>query len=52
VRDAVFLAEIQFRLGNADEAVKLETKALLFRPDDEFMHRQVERFRAGVVKKQ
>jgi tetratricopeptide (TPR) repeat protein len=45
------LAEIQFRLGNAEEAVKLETKALLFRPDDEFMHRQIERFRTGTVKK-
>jgi tetratricopeptide (TPR) repeat protein len=41
-------AEALFRTGDAAEAVRLETRALEFRPDDTFMREQLERFRAGV----
>jgi tetratricopeptide (TPR) repeat protein len=40
------LAEVHFRLGNADEAVRLETRALQLEPGDEFMLRQLQRFGA------
>jgi tetratricopeptide (TPR) repeat protein len=38
-------AEIQFRLGHNDEAIRLETRALELRPNDPFMTRQLDRFR-------
>ena len=38
-------AEANFKLGKRDEAIKLESKALALRPEDEFMHKQVERFK-------
>jgi tetratricopeptide (TPR) repeat protein len=38
-------AEIQFRLGRVDEAVRLEARALELRPDDAFMTSQLQRFR-------
>ena len=41
------LAEAQFRSGNPEEAVKLESKALEYRPNDEFMQKQLVRFKAG-----
>jgi tetratricopeptide (TPR) repeat protein len=37
-------AEAQFRAGHADEAVRLETRALTLRPGDVFMRAQLERF--------
>ena len=37
-------AEVQFRLGHGDEAVRLETKALQLKPDDPVIKRQLERF--------
>jgi tetratricopeptide (TPR) repeat protein len=40
-------AEAQFRLGRAEKAVELETKALQLRPGDEFMQQQLKRFEAG-----
>jgi tetratricopeptide (TPR) repeat protein len=46
------LAEVNFRLGHAEEAVKLETHALEMRPEDAFMSGQVEKFRAGIKKPQ
>lgn len=39
-------AEVHFRKGEAAKAVELEQKALLFRPHDEFMRDQLERFQA------
>jgi tetratricopeptide (TPR) repeat protein len=41
------LAEVNFRLGHADQAVQLETKALQFLPGDAFMTGQLARFRAA-----
>jgi tetratricopeptide (TPR) repeat protein len=38
-------AEVQFRLGKADEAVRLEIKALGMKPDDSVLKRQLERFK-------
>jgi tetratricopeptide (TPR) repeat protein len=46
------LAEVQFRLGNAAEAARLEARALELEPGDSFMTRQLERFRSGVNSKQ
>jgi tetratricopeptide (TPR) repeat protein len=40
------LAEVNFRLGKREEAVKLESKALELRPGDEFMLKQLERFKS------
>ncbi len=40
-------AEANFRAGNVDEAIRLETKGLEFRPNDKFMREQLERFKAG-----
>jgi tetratricopeptide (TPR) repeat protein len=37
-------AEVNFRLGNLDEAIRLETRALELRPYDPFMRGQLERF--------
>jgi tetratricopeptide (TPR) repeat protein len=39
------LAEAHFRLGHAAEAVRLETRALELRPDDDFLREQLERFK-------
>jgi predicted Zn-dependent protease len=41
------LAEVHFRRGDAAEAARLESQALRFKPDDEFMQRQYLRFKAG-----
>jgi tetratricopeptide (TPR) repeat protein len=41
------LADVQFRLGKVEEAVQLESRALIYRPEDEFMHTQLERFKAA-----
>ncbi|WP_428939763.1 BTAD domain-containing putative transcriptional regulator [Fontivita pretiosa] len=38
------LAEVHFRMGNAAEAVRLETRALELDPGDEFMLEQLQRF--------
>jgi tetratricopeptide (TPR) repeat protein len=40
-------AEAMFQTGDHAEAVRLETEALKYRPDDEFMIEQLERFRNG-----
>jgi tetratricopeptide (TPR) repeat protein len=44
------LADIQFRLGYAEEAVKLETRALELEPGDPFMTKQLNRFKAAPPK--
>jgi Tfp pilus assembly protein PilF len=41
-------AEVNFRAGHADQAVKLETRALQFEPDDAFMAKQLARFRKSL----
>jgi tetratricopeptide (TPR) repeat protein len=41
-------AEVNFRIGHVDEAVKLETQALGFEPDDAFMNKQLQRFRKSL----
>jgi tetratricopeptide (TPR) repeat protein len=40
-------AEAQFRAGDVEEAIRLETRALELRPDDKFMRSQLDRFRAA-----
>jgi tetratricopeptide (TPR) repeat protein len=40
-------AEANFRVGNIDEAIRLETKGLEGRPNDKFMREQLERFKAA-----
>ncbi|HMB96461.1 MAG TPA: hypothetical protein VKK61_10520, partial [Tepidisphaeraceae bacterium] len=40
-------AEVNFRMGHTDEAVKLETRALQIEPDDVFMNKQLKRFSSG-----
>jgi len=40
-------AEANFRVGNIDEAIRLETKGLQGRPNDKFMREQLERFKAA-----
>jgi tetratricopeptide (TPR) repeat protein len=42
------LAEVNFRMGRADQAVALETQALKWTPGDPFMTRQLQRFRAAL----
>jgi tetratricopeptide (TPR) repeat protein len=42
------LAEVKFRLGQVAEAVALEERAVKFRPTDQFMRGQLERFRAAL----
>lgn len=44
-------AEAYFRTGRAREALEIESRALQFKPDDLYMARQVERFRAAAGKK-
>ena len=44
---AVSEAEANFKLGKRDEAINLEGKAMALRPEDEFMRKQVERFKGG-----
>ncbi len=39
------LAETKFRLGQIDEAIEIETKALQLLPDDTFMKEQLERYK-------
>jgi tetratricopeptide (TPR) repeat protein len=41
------LAEVTFRLGRAEEAAKLEARALELEPGDAFMSKQLERFKAA-----
>ena len=41
------LAEAKYRTGHADEAIKLETKALELSPDAKFMKEQIARFKSG-----
>jgi tetratricopeptide (TPR) repeat protein len=41
-------ATAYFADGNATEAVRLEKRALLFRPSDEFMQKQLARFEKGL----
>jgi tetratricopeptide (TPR) repeat protein len=40
-------AEANFRRGNVDEAIELETRALELRPTDPFMRDQLKRFKAA-----
>jgi len=40
-------AEANFRMGNIDQAIRLETKGLEGRPNDKFMREQLERFKAS-----
>ncbi len=42
-------ASAYFAAGHADKAVKLEKRALIMRPNDPFMHRQLQRFEAGAT---
>jgi tetratricopeptide (TPR) repeat protein len=44
-------AEANFRVGNIDEAIRLETKGLQGRPNDKFMREQLERFKAAKAAK-
>lgn len=44
------LADVHFQLGQVEEAIRLESRALLFRPEDAFMYKQLERFKAGRLK--
>jgi tetratricopeptide (TPR) repeat protein len=39
------LAEVHFRMGNSAQAAALEERAVKFRPTDQFMRTQLERFR-------
>lgn len=41
------LAEVNFHLGRCAEAVKHETRALELQPDDEFMTKQLQRFKSA-----
>jgi tetratricopeptide (TPR) repeat protein len=43
------LADTNFRLGHYDESVRLETQASSLDPDDAFMHKQLERFKAAAT---
>lgn len=43
------LAEAEFRLGNVEEAIRLEERALELAPGMPFMLNQLERFRAGLT---
>lgn len=40
-------AEVNFHLGRANEAVRLETEASALQPDDDFMKKQLARFKAA-----
>jgi len=40
------LAEVNFRMGNAKDAVRFETQASSLEPDDPFMKKQLARFKA------
>jgi tetratricopeptide (TPR) repeat protein len=42
-------AEVNFRLGRADEAIRLETAASALQPDDPFMKSQLARFKAAMA---
>ena len=41
------LAEVHFRMGNADKAIEVESKALSLEPKDSYLSQQLARFRAG-----
>jgi len=41
------LAEANYRKGNRDEAVRLETRALSLTPENDFMRQQLQRYKAG-----
>jgi tetratricopeptide (TPR) repeat protein len=39
------LAEVYFRLGNAEKAIEIETRALELSPDETYLKEQLARFR-------
>jgi tetratricopeptide (TPR) repeat protein len=41
------LAEVQFRMGRADQAIATETRALALAPSNQSLKHQIERFRKG-----
>jgi uncharacterized Ntn-hydrolase superfamily protein len=41
------LAEIYFRMGQADKAIEVETRALELSPEDTYLREQIERFKSG-----
>ena len=41
------LAEVHFRMGNADKAIEVETKASKIDPKNSYLKEQIARFRAG-----
>ena len=43
------LAEVNFRLGHPQDALRIELEAAKLQPDDPFMKQQVQRFRAAVA---
>jgi len=45
------LAEVNFHLGRADEAVRIETQALGLQPDDPYMKKQLDRYAAAAKAK-
>ena len=45
------LAEVNFHLGRADEAARIETQALKLQPDDPYMKKQLERYAAAAKAK-
>ena len=45
------LAEVNFHLGRADEAARIETQALNLQPDDPYMKKQLQRYAAAAKAK-
>jgi len=41
------LAEVYFRLGRVDDAIRVIGRALSLSPDDDYLKQQMGRFRAG-----
>jgi uncharacterized Ntn-hydrolase superfamily protein len=41
------LAEVHFRMGNAEKAIEIESKALEIEPNDNYLKEQINRFRSG-----
>jgi uncharacterized Ntn-hydrolase superfamily protein len=41
------LAEVHFRMGHADKAIEVETRALALEPDSNYLKEQIARFKAG-----
>jgi len=44
------LAEVHYRSGNAAKAVEVETKALSYSPNDQYLKEQIARFKSGGAK--